>query len=69
MENVTSGHDGKQTLMIPKTPELGSVSVGVGVGVLPLGQVLTATAQAELAILFVLSAAAVVLSAEFVFVL
>ena len=71
MENVTPGHDGKQTLKIVKTPEFGSVSVGVGVGVLPLGQVLTATVQAELLILFVFSDVAVeveLLSAEFMFV-
>ena len=71
MENVTPGHDGKQTLKIVKTPEFGSVSVGVGVGVLPLGQVLTATVQAKLLILFVFSDVAVeveVLSAEFMFV-
>ena len=71
MENVTPGHDGKQTLKIVKTPEFGSVSVGVGVGVLPLGQVLTATVQAKLLILFVFSDVAVeveLLSAEFMFV-
>ena len=69
MENVTPGHDGKQTLKIVKTPEFGSVSVGVGV--LPLGQLLTATVQAELLILFVFSDVAVeveLLSAEFMFV-
>ena len=50
--------------------DVGSVSVGVGVGALPLGQVLTATVQAELTILFVLSTVALeleLLSAVFVF--
>ena len=65
MENITSGHDEKQTFVINKVPVVDDVTV-----VLPLGQV-TATVQAELLMLFVLSAVAVeleVLSAEFVFV-